>query len=238
MAAFNLKVKKTLEDVKESGGNKFIGESGVFPVTLNFVSVDTADSGAVNYTINLTYEGNSQTIYGPTIQNINGEQNEIGFRSLNKLFVVGGLENGQEPNIEEETHNVGKDNKEMTFNVITDLSDLECQMQVSEEFSLYKGAVSRKLLPVNFFTAESGATADEITAHEAGNDVTPGKQLESILANEGTNKPKYRANKKANEPAPTPEQVEAFKAAKRKGPIGATPQAAQAAPVARKNLFK
>lgn len=233
MAAFSLKVKRDSAAVKESTGGGFIGQSGIYPITINFVSIDQKDSGSASFNMNIDYNGNSQTIYGPTIMNRNGDENEIGFRVLNKLMIIAGIEG--EPEVELETHAVGKDNKEQEFQVITELSGLECQMQTKQEYTKYKGVIKPKMNPENFFTAK-GATADELLEIEKGNeDIEIGAQLAKILEKEGTTK--YKLGKDENNVPVTDEEVQAFIAEKKSGKSGGGSAATPAAAKPKKNLF-
>ena len=231
---FNFRVNVSSEAIKESSGGNFISTSGVYPITINFVSIDQTDNGAYRFNMNIDYMGNTQTIYGANIQNNNGSENPIGSRLLNKICKIAGLDTGAQLVLEEETHNVGKDNEAKAFIVATDLSGLQCQIQVKEVFDRYKGEIKRKLDPVNFFSME-GATADELAVRDAGNPVTIGTQLAKILENESTTA--YKLGKDENGQPVTDAEVLAFKEAKKSGKptTGAPRQEAPAAP--RKNLF-
>ena len=220
--AFKLTVSKKKDALKESTGSSFIGASGIYDVKVNFVSLDQSAKGAVSFNMNLDYNGNSQTIYGSTVQNIDESTNEIGARLLNKLLVIAGMEEGQEPAMEEEVHNVGKDNKPQEFMCLTDLADLEFKIQVKQEFTKYEGKIRESMVPYNFFSA-AGATADELTQKEEDDQIVLGAQLEKILGKEATTAPFYKANKKANEAAPTEEEVAAWIAAKKANKNGKAP---------------
>lgn len=220
------KVSKNKEALKErSGGSSFIGKSGIYPIKIDFVSLEQSDKGAVSFNINCEYNGSKQTIYGNTIANTDGAVNEIGWNLLNKLLVIAGCRDGYELVTETETHVVGKDNTEKEFNVIPDLSGLECQIQIKEVFSRYKGEITQSREIYNFFTND-GATADELNAFEDDKTVKKGEQLAKILAKEATTKPIYRENKSTKEAAPTPEEVEEWLAAKATGKPAPKPKAA------------
>ena len=229
---FNFIVNTSAEAVKESSGGQFISQSGIYPITINFVSIDQTDNGAFRFNINANYNGNTQTFYGPTIQNKDGQPNQIGARVLNKLCGIAGLDSGSPLNLDEEEHAVGKDNTVKTFVVATDLSGLECQIQVKEEFTKYKGDIKRALDPVNFFTME-GATADELAAKAAGNNVTIGSQLAKILEQEATTAPKLGKDEHGN--PVTEAEVKAYLATKKSGNKQAPKTETQAQP--KKNLF-
>ena len=217
--SFTLKVNKSAEAVKESTGSQFIGQSGIYDGQINFVSLKQTDSGAVSFNVSFKYGGNDQVFYGPYIQSKAGKELDIGLRLLNKFFIVGGLEDGVEPAMDTETHNVGRDNTPTDFTVITDLSELDCKLQVKEVYNRYKGEIKRNLELVNVFS-ENGETAEELTAISEGQTVEAGKQLTAILAREATTLPAYKDNKAADgsvEVAPTPEEVVAWREAKKSG---------------------
>lgn len=230
LPSFNFVVNTSVDAVKESSGG-FIGKSGVYPVVINFVSVEQTANGAYRFNINLSYNGNSQVIYGANIQNNNGEANAIGARLLNKLCKIAGLDTGARLTFEEEEHTVGKDNEVRTFVVATELSGLECQIQVKEVFDKYKGEIKRKIDPINFFSLE-GATADELAAKDAGQTVTLGAQLAKILEAESTTQ--HKLGKDENDRAVTEEEVVAFLNNKKPG---STKPAATAGVTPKVNIF-
>ena len=234
MAGFSLKTKRDSASTKESGGSNFISTSGIYDATIDFVSLDQTEKGAVRFNINIDMNGNKQTIYGNTVQNIDGSDNEIGMRLLNKLLVIGGLEDGQEPSIDTETHTVGKDNEEKDFTVITDLSGLGIKIQVKEVFSKYNGKLQRTIEPYNFFRATDGATASEIVDAENDKKVVFGDQLAKIEAKPATTQPFYKENKGSGDAAPTDDEVKAFLAQRTSGGSSA-PKAAVTPP--KKPLF-
>ncbi len=216
MAGFTLKTKRDSASVKESTGSSFIGSSGVYQAKIDFVSLEETGKGAVRFNINLEVNGNKQTIYGNTVQNTDGSENTIGTALLNKLLVIAGLEDGVEPDVETETHKVGKDNTPTEFLVITDLSGLDIQIQVKEVWTKYQGELRQAIEPYNFFRAD-GATAAEIVAAETDKTIKFGDQLAKILAKPATTLPLYKENKGTNEAAPTEDEVKAHIAAKKAG---------------------
>ena len=214
--ALILKVTKDKAALADSGGGNFLSRSGVYDVTTKFVSLEQSEKGAISFNLNVDYNGNSQTIYGNTIQNTDGKVNEIGMKLLNKLFVIAGLEDGAAIETDTETHNVGKDNKPQEFTVIPSLSDLAVKIQVKEVFSKYNGEIKRSLEIYNFFD-ENGASASELAAQEAGQEVTLGDQLAKTLAKPATTQPTYKANSGTREDAPTEAEVKAWQEAKAAG---------------------
>ena len=213
---FNFRVSTSEEALKVAGtGGKFINDSGIYPITINFVSLEQSERGAYSYVLNVDYEGNSQTIYGPTIQNTNGEVNQIGARSLNSLLVIAGNENGQVPVIEEEEHAVGKDNEVRTFKVFTDLSGLECKVFLKRVYNKYKGEIKPKFEIITFFREPDNATAEEIIAKENGKDVEFGKQYVHLMEAESTTK--YKLGKDENKNPVTEEEVQEYLEAKKSG---------------------
>jgi hypothetical protein len=217
------KVSTSKEATQESSGGKFIGKSGIYDITILFASVDTTKNGATQVNFNIEYNGNTQTLWGPIVQNKDGSDNTIGMTLINKLAIIAGLGDGDEPTIEEETHPVGKDNTERDFAVITDFSDLECKIRVQEEYSTYNGNISDKLNIKAFYSAD-GAVADEIV-----NETEIGVQLEKDQA--------YASNVTYRDGL-TAEDVDAWIAGGRKNGGGNQPKA-KAKPSAKKGpLFK
>ena len=152
--------KNTVADVT-GGGASFINTEGIFDIVLKFASISSGKNGSKSLNLNIEWNGNSQTIWGPTIQNNNGQPNDIGLSLVNKLSVIAGLGDGDVLDIEDQVHKVGKDGKEQEFKVITNFSDLPCKIRVQREFSEYQGKIQERLLIRNVFR-EDGATAAEL----------------------------------------------------------------------------
>lgn len=201
-----LTIKKTQDAVKDSTGGSYINEEGVFPVRILFASLKPTRNGAVEANFNIEYKGNTQTLYGVTVVNKNGEENAIGMSLLNKLGVIAGMDDGDDLDIEQETHKVGKDNTPTEFEVITNFSDLECYIRVQREYSKYNGKISESLLLRNVFRADDCASAAEIVAGDMENF---GKQME-LEVEKYTSGPVYRDGV-------TAEEVAAWKAQKSSG---------------------
>jgi len=151
--------KKAISDNLDGGS--FINASGLYPVTINFASLAVSKNGAESVNFNVTYNGNTQTLWGPYITNSKGEQLDIGVGLLIKLGIIAGMEDGDEFTIEEEEHAVGKDNKVQEFAVITEFSDLDCIIHIQEEYSKYQEEIKQRLNIRGFFRAD-GASAEEI----------------------------------------------------------------------------
>lgn len=166
-----LTISTSSDSVRDSSGNSFIGDNGVYDVTINFASIEETTNGAHQLNFNVEYNGNSQVLYGPIIVKKDGNPNEVGMTLLNKIGTIAGMEDGAELTVEEETHQVGKDNKNQDFDVITDFSGLELKMRIQRSYSKYQGNVRRSLEIRNVFRMD-GATASEIIA-----DSEAGKQL-------------------------------------------------------------
>ena len=157
------KARHTADALKEQGeGGKFINKSGIYPVTINFVSVQVNDKNARSLVFNVDYEGSSNTLYGMTLDNNDGSEN-FKMNIFNKLVIIAGLEVVADPVIE--THKVGKDQVEKDFAVLADFSGLEVQIRVQEEYSIWNNELSEKREIRGFYRAD-GATAGEIEAGE------------------------------------------------------------------------
>ena len=171
------KINTSKAAIQQSGTSNYISNSGIYDITIKFASIDVSSGGAKSVNFNIDYNGNSQTIYGPYIFAKDGSPLEIGLGLINQLAIIAGLRNGDQPTIETETHNVGKDNKAQDFNVITEFTDLPIKVRLQEEYSKnLNGEIRKALVPKAFFSAE-GASASEIMAREEGESVTIGKDL-------------------------------------------------------------
>jgi hypothetical protein len=198
-----LTISTSKDSVSETAGSSYIAKSGLYPVTIDFVSVSISKNGAQSINFNITHDGNPQTLYGQTIVNTDGKPNDIGMKFLNKLGIVAGLSEGDELDIEEEEHPAGKDNKVQTFAVIQQFSGLEVLMHLQEEYSSYQGEIRKKMVIKAIFRADT-ATAEEIV-----NDSEIGKRYAETEAKYATNVT-YLDNL-------TTDDVEAWKASKKAG---------------------
>lgn len=205
------KISTSKAAVSTSSGSSYISASGIYDVTIKFASIDVSSGGAKSINFNIDYNGNSQTIYGPYIFDKKEQPLEIGLKLVNTLGVIAGMRDGDQPTIETETHNVGKDNKPQDFNVFTELSDLPIKVRLQEEYAINPttNEIRKSLVPKAFFSAE-GASAAEILAQESGEAITVGKDLEK--------QQKY-ANNITYRDSLTPEAVQAWKDSKASGSV-------------------
>ena len=223
-----LTVNKTKEAVADSKGSSYINKSGIYDVKIKFASIATSKTGAQSVNFNFDYNGNEVTVYGPYIVDSKGEPLDIGLSLVrDKLGTIAGIDG--ELTIDTEEHAVGKDKKVQEFSVITDYSDLPVKVRLQEEYSRYNGEITQKLVIKNFFR-EDGASAEEIV-----NGTEIGKRLAYEIENL-VDKVTYSESKKGAGDAPTPEEVAAWKEAKKSGttPAKATPKIA---PTAGAKLF-
>lgn len=198
-----LKVNTSKDAIGETGGgSSYMAKSGVYDVTINFANVAVSTNGAESVNFNLDYNGNQQAIYGPYVTDTQGNDLEIGMKLINKLAIIAGLGDGDEFEIEEETHAVGKDNLEQEFAVITNFSELPIKIRLQEEYTVNpKTNQIRKSMVIKNFFREDGASAEEIV-----NGTEIGKRL--ALETE-----KYSTNVTYKDGL-TPEAIEAWKADK------------------------
>ena len=196
-------ISKSKDAVAETSGSTYISKSGLYPVTIDFVSIATSKNGAQSLNFNITHDGNAQTIYGQTIVNKDGKPNDIGMKFLNKLGIVCGMDEGDELDVEEEEHAVGKDSKVQTFAVIQQFSGKEVIMHLQEEYTEYQGEIRKAMVIRNIFRS------DKATAEEIVNEADIGKRYAETEA-------KY-ATTVSYKDGLTPERVEAWKASKASG---------------------
>lgn len=219
------KIKTDKQSISESSGSSFIGSSGVYDVLINFAAVNVSKGGAESISFNVDYSGNGQTFYGPYYKSKAGDYLDIGTKLYTTLGVISGLEDGDEFSIEAETHEVGKDNKEVEFDVVQELSDINIKMQVQAEYTLYEGNIQERMVIRSFFR-EDGASAEEIV-----NDGEVGKRLAMV-------EEKYASNISYRDGL-TPETVEEWiKNGRGKGGGSATPTPKKSAGAKSGNLFK
>lgn len=208
------KIDKSKEAVAEFSGSKYLNQSGIYDVVINFASVDTAKSGANSVNFNVTYAGESHTIYGPFITDKEGNPLKIGMSLVrDKLGIIANIDD--ELTIETEEHVVGKDKKSQEFAVITDFTDLPVKIRLQEEYSKYNGEIKSSMVIKNFFR-EDGASAEEIL-----NDTEIGKRL-AFEQEKFADKVSYVPSSKGANDAPTPEEVAAWRAAKKAAKGSAT----------------
>lgn len=196
-------ISKSKDAVSETIGSTYISKSGLYPVTIDFVSIATSKNGAQSLNFNITHDGNAQTIYGQTIVNTDGKPNDIGMKFLNKLGIICGMDEGDELDVEEEEHAVGKDNKVQTFAVIQQFSNQDVIMHLQEEYTEYQGEIRKAMVIRNIFRS------DKATAEEIVNDSDIGKRYAETEA-------KYATTVSYKDDL-TPERVEAWKASKASG---------------------
>ena len=212
------KVNTAADAVQETNGSSYIASSGIYPVEIAFASIDVSKGGAESVNFNLNYNGNSQTIYGPYVTDKQGSTLEIGAKLINKLAIIAGMTDGDDFEVEQESHTVGKDNKEVEFAVITNFSELPIQIHLQEEYSINptKNEIQKRLVVKNFFR-EDGASAEEIVN---GSDI--GKRIEIT-------REKYASNITYKDDL-TPEAVQEWKDARKAAATGgATPAPKKAA---------
>ena len=214
-----LKVSTADEALAQFPQSSYLNTSGVYDVTIKFASVDVSTGGAESVNFNVDYQGSPTTLYGPYVQDKQGNVLAIGAKLINALAVIAGMQDGDDYVMEKEEHLVGKDNEAKTFNVITNFSDLACKVQVQEEWSINPNTKQpRKSLVIKNFFSEEGATASEL---KSGKD--KGKQLAIVLEKYASNityrdgltaevVAEFKASQKAGKSAPAPKPTATAKA--------------------------
>lgn len=224
------KVNTSADAIKDGGGGgKFIGESGIYDVVINFASIEASKGGSESLNFNVDYNGNTQTFYGLLVQNNDGKENTIGMNLVNKLAIISGEES--ELTTAEEVHAVGKDNEDREFTVIEQFSNLPVKMRVQESYNYWNGEIKQRLLVKAFFR-EDGASAQEILA---GNEEDFGTALEK--EQKYASNITYTESGKGKNDAPTEEDVAAWKEAKRSGGGAAKASTATASTTRKRATF-
>jgi hypothetical protein len=221
--AFKISTKS--DAIAESSG--FVSTSGIYDAIINFASVDVSKNGATSVNFNLNIGGNDQTIYGPYVTDRTGKDLDIGMKLINKLGVIAGLTDGDELEIEEEEHAVGKDKVVKEFAVIQQFTGLPIKIRLQEEYSINPttNEIQQRMVIKSFFRGSDGASAEEVVS---GEDI--GKRL--TIEQE-----KYATNVTYKDDL-TPEAVEAWKKAGRGKAKSAAPAPKVKAKSAASSVFK
>lgn len=163
----NFKISTSPEAVADSSGGNYMNNSGIYDAEIKFASVAVSSGGAESVNFNMDSNGTPVTLYGPYITDKQGNPLKIGLGLINKLGVIAGMTEGDELEVEEQEFTVGKDNKEQTFAVITNFSDLPVKVRVQEEYTINPNTNEiRKSMVIKSFFREDGASAEEIIKGE------------------------------------------------------------------------
>lgn len=155
-----LKAKKiSKDDIKENSGG-YINKPGIYDIEILTMVIDVTKSGAIVVNPYVEYNKVPQVVYGNLLlQNSNGDENEIGMRLFNKLRVITGVEDVEDP--VDETLPIGKGEKPKDVQVITEFDGAQVKMAVTVEYGIWNGNITERTLIQNFYT-ESGLTAAEL----------------------------------------------------------------------------
>lgn len=149
----------TAEAAKASTGGNYITQSGVYDVTIKAVTVDTNDKGARTLGFFVSHNNQDQMLYSALRLNNNDGSPSFQAAAFNKLCVIAGLEDVQDPEVT--TLPIGKEGSDKDVAVLPDFQDLNVKMWVQFEYSLYNDEIKEKKLIKSFY-APDGTSADEI----------------------------------------------------------------------------
>ena len=189
MASF-IKVSRDESIVKESSGGGYLSKSGIYPVTIKFVSVVVNEHNARALDFNISYNNNESTLYGLKLDNNDGSENYM-YPIFNNLAVIA--------NLEEQEHAVGKDKTPKSFMVLDDFSELSCYVRVQQEYSKYNNEIKSRLVIKSFYRD------DKASAYEITKELPVGTQFE---------KDEKYADKITYKDGLTKEEVDIWEAAK------------------------
>lgn len=208
-----------------SGGSFPMSRSGIYPVTIEHATDNPAASGAANIVFKFVDENNeSRTIYGPYYKNKDGSENEIGAKIYKQLGIIVGMEDGESPNTEVQTLEVGYPPKPRDLTVITNFSDQPVYVHLQEVKSIYNGELQEAMDIKAFFRASDSASAEEVVK---GSDF--GKRMAQI-------EEKYASNITYRDGL-TPEKVEEMRKTKRDAKAGNPKTAPTASKTPAKKVF-
>ena len=218
-----IKASRKAADVKQSGGNH-INSSGIYPIHIIAPVVSISNGGSTSVDMYLEHSGQKQIIYGNLrVTNNDDSVNKIGAKIFNQLMIIADLEDVADP-IEAELP-IGKKEAMKDCAVLEDLADIDVLMRVQMEYGAWAGNITEKKVIKGFYRAEDKATAEEIV-----------NETEAGAGYEGDQK---YVNNVTYKDDVTPEQVEAWIAAKRpKGTADDAPGAAKSAAAGGKKAAK
>lgn len=170
--SFKLSVKK--EDVaKASGGASFIGTSGIYDVTVQAVTVDQNEHGAVSlgFYVDLGND-NKQMLYGalPMATYDNSKVLEGNQKTFGTLCTIAGVD--LETNFEpiEASLPIGKAGAAKDVAIFEEFEDVEVKMWIKQDYYRKKDrSIGESRTVKGFFRTEDNASGDEIiNESEAG----------------------------------------------------------------------
>lgn len=151
------KVNRTEDALKESNF-EYIDESGIYDVTIKFVSVKLNEKGARTLDFNVDYKGSEQVLYGLRLDNNDLTEN-FQANIFNKLCVIADIDSVDAPM--EQTHILGKERTPTQLQILDQFSDLPVKVRVQFVYTNYNNKI-RENREIKGFYREDGATAREI----------------------------------------------------------------------------
>ncbi len=148
---------------KSEGGN-YINQSDIYDVTIKAVIVDTNDKGARSLNFFINNNGQDQVIYGGLRLDNNDGKPNFQAAVFNKLCVIAGLENIEDP--VEATLPIGPKGADKDVAVLPDFEDLDVKIRVQMEYNVptmgAKAGQIREAKMIKGFYRADGASSQEI----------------------------------------------------------------------------
>jgi len=151
---------------EETGGGKYINQSGIYDVTIivPFVDVNDKDARTVNFFIEK--DGQQQPLYGNLkLDNNDGSEN-FAAKIFNKFLIIADCESVDDP-IEADLP-IGKKGADKTCSVLESLENIECKVRVQMEYGVYNGNITEKKVIKGFYTVDGASAEELINSSEAG----------------------------------------------------------------------
>lgn len=143
----------------EGGGSNYVTQSGIYDIVLKALIVDVNDKGARTLNPYFSVNDQDQVIYGGIRLDNNDGSANFQANVFNKLCVVCGLEDIEDP--VEATLPIGKGGIDKDVAVLPDFEEIPLKMRVQMEYSVYNGQIQEKKV-IKTFYREDGAEASEI----------------------------------------------------------------------------
>lgn len=157
--------------LKDGGDGKHISKSGIYPVTIVGAFLSEGKNGSVSVDLCLNHLEKVQVLYGNLrVFNNDGSENEIGMKILNKLAILANIEGEIADPVDGELP-IGKGSAMKDVSVLEDFTDLECFVQVQEEYSVYNGNIQEKKVIRGFWGADEASAEEHVKGENIGKNI-------------------------------------------------------------------
>lgn len=171
-------VSKEASAVSDRG--EFLSEGGIYPMTIDFVAVNTNKEGARHLDFHMDFNGSKLWLYGLKLDT-NSMEEHFERKTFNKLLVILGIDVLANPTKATKKAWIAAEGKEgmKEYSILPELSNKKVLVRVRKEFSIWENKLKEKNIIESFFRAVDKASAAEILS---GKEENFGKQFDKELA--------------------------------------------------------